>query len=182
MTVTYAPVGATKAADLLRSPPEGFRAREGVARIGQGAERWEWAALQVVTWGVKRRSGFRVRVTGRQVVPGSDTVSGSDGVEVVHPGDTAVISIGPLREPVLVVYLVDEPRRRGFGYGTLPGHPVSGEESFIVELRDDDSVWLTMRSFSRPGSRGWAVVWPLVRVAQAVFTRRYLRALAGRMR
>jgi uncharacterized protein (UPF0548 family) len=38
-----------------------------------------------------------------------------------------------------VVWTVDEPNRIGFGYGTLQGHPESGEESFVVSREDDDS-------------------------------------------
>ncbi len=32
-----------------------------------------------------------------------------------------------------VVYVVDEPERFGFAYGTLPHHVIEGEESFVVE-------------------------------------------------
>jgi uncharacterized protein (UPF0548 family) len=54
--------------------------------------------------------------------------------------------------PVLVVYVVDEPGRMGFAYGTTAEGPESGEESFILEHRDDDTVWLTIRSmFSTRG-------------------------------
>jgi uncharacterized protein (UPF0548 family) len=79
--------------------------------------------------------------------------------------------------PCRVVYVVEEPNRRGFAYGTLPGHPEQGEEAFVVELADDDSVWLTITAFSRPGSR--LVRWsgPLGRAAQSFATKRYVRAL-----
>ncbi len=60
--------------------------------------------------------------------------------------------IGPVRmtAPTRVVYVVDEPDRRGFAYGTLPGHPESGEELFLVE-RVGDETWAEVRAFSRPG-------------------------------
>ena len=35
--------------------------------------------------------------------------------------------------PCRVVYVVDEPHRFGFAYGTLPGHVEQGEERFLVE-------------------------------------------------
>ena len=59
---------------------------------------------------------------------------------------------GPLRivAPTRVVYVIDEPDRRGFAYGTLPGHPESGEEVFIVE-RQAGSTSVEVRAFSRPG-------------------------------
>jgi len=54
--------------------------------------------------------------------------------------------------PARVVYRVDEPRRFGFGYGTLPDHPERGEERFLVEWNQaDDSVWYDLLAVSRPG-------------------------------
>jgi uncharacterized protein (UPF0548 family) len=47
-----------------------------------------------------------------------------------------------------VVWVIDEPRRRGFGYGTLRRHPERGEEGFAVDWDEDDAVWLTVRVFS----------------------------------
>lgn len=112
-----------------------------------------------------------------------EVVYGAEGQAFIAPGDTALLTI-PLwafgvRAPCRVIYVIDEPKRKGFAYGTLPGHPESGEEAFIVEQTDDGSVWLTIRAFSRPSSWVWWAVYPALRIAQAVFTRRYLRALAG---
>jgi uncharacterized protein (UPF0548 family) len=54
--------------------------------------------------------------------------------------------------PARVVYRVDEPRRYGFAYGTLPDHPERGEERFLVEWsKADDSVWYDLLAVSRPG-------------------------------
>jgi uncharacterized protein (UPF0548 family) len=54
-----------------------------------------------------------------------------------------------------IIYVIDEPRRFGFAYGTLTGHAESGEERFVVEHLEDDSVWYDLRAFSRP--RYWMV-------------------------
>ena len=160
--LTYAPVGGTQNAVLVA--PSGYRASERTTRIGAGAEFWQFAVHELMTWGIKRRAGFRVPALG------------------VRPGDDVTLTFGwgvlSLHEPVRVVQVIDEPRRRGFAYGTRAGHPIRGEESFIVEHRSDDSVWLTIRSFSRPSSAGWWVLDPLLRIAQLIVTRRYLRALA----
>ena len=86
---------------------------------------------------------------------------------------------GAFRIPVRVIYVVNEPRKVGFAYGTLPGHPEDGEESWMVEQRDDGSVWITVRAFSRPANGWWWAVYPALRILQAYFTERYLRALAG---
>ena len=49
----------------------------------------------------------------------------------------------------------------------------------MLDQSEDGSVWLTIRAFSRPSSSPWWVVYPVLRIAQAVYTRRYERALAG---
>ena len=82
-----------------------------------------------------------------------------------------------VREPVEVVEVVESATRVGFSYRTLPGHPVSGEEAFIVHRNGDDVV-LTIRSLTRPApEQPWRALFPLLRVAQLVARRRYLRAL-----
>lgn len=204
--VSYAAVGATQAADLLQYPPAGFRPLVKRVRIGHGPLRWSFASQAVLSWGVQRRSGMRVVTTesprevtdqsytpvtldtnGVAVAPAEaeteEAVYGSDGTAIVAPGDTAWlhIPVGPfsVKAPARVVYVINEKRRKGFAYGTLAGHPESGEESFMVELADDGSVWFEVRAFSRPSSWFWRLGYPGLRIAQALYTRRYLRALSG---
>jgi uncharacterized protein (UPF0548 family) len=167
--VTYGAVGATRAPDLLIHPPAGYRPIERRARIGHGDARFEYACAQVLSWGVQRNSGFRVE---------------TDGAPHLEAGDTAMLVVPVLGRigvpaPVRVVYVVDEPMCQGFAYGTLPGHPESGEESFVVNQRADGSVWITVRAFSRPSSRRWWLLSPALRLMQELITRRYLRALVG---
>ncbi|MBU8820992.1 DUF1990 domain-containing protein, partial [Mycolicibacterium goodii] len=45
------------------------------------------------------------------------------------------------------------PDRCGFAYGTLHGHPVCGEEAFIVHRDRAGTVFLTLRSLTRPKYR-----------------------------
>jgi len=203
--VTYGAVGGTQTADLLRYPPKGYRPIERRVRLGHGAERFEHAWMQTLTWGIQRRSGFRVRVidappevTDASYTPVSFEPDGTpiepatlaaDGEQVFSPegepllrsGDTALLRLllWPVDVPCRVVYVVDEPARKGFAYGTLPGHPARGEESFIVEHRPDDSVWLTIRAFSRPSGWLYWLGYPISRLTQAIITRRYERALTG---
>jgi uncharacterized protein (UPF0548 family) len=49
-----------------------------------------------------------------------------------------------------VVYVIDEPERFGFAYGTLPNHIERGEERFLIERQSDDSVWYDILAFSQP--------------------------------
>lgn len=204
--VTYGAVGGTQAADLMSFPPAGFRPYEKRSRIGHGSVRWDHAWQGALTWGIQRNSGFAVREkesppevmegtytpvafdsSGTPLAPepleNDEVIYGADGLSFIAPGDTAELTLPPrffgLTFPCRVIYVIDEPNRKGFAYGTLPGHPVSGEESFIVDQTDDGSVWLTIRSFSRPSSWRWWVVYPLLRLAQAVFTRRYFRSLSA---
>jgi uncharacterized protein (UPF0548 family) len=205
--VSYAAVGATQASDLLQYPPAGYRPIERRVRVGHGDERWDYAWTQLFTWGMQRLSGMRVDVSdtpgevteltytpvgfdasGNPVEPATVDASGEalfgpDGTAFLRPGDTANLAIpfGPFRvgAPVRVVYVIDAPERKGFAYGTLPGHPESGEEAWVLDRAGDGSVWLTIRAFSRPSSSWWWVVYPVLRITQAIYTRRYERALAG---
>jgi uncharacterized protein (UPF0548 family) len=68
----------------------------------------------------------------------------------------------------------------GFAYRTLPGHPISGEEAFIVH-REGQAVVLTIRSLTRPSDEvKWRLAYPGLLLAQQFARRRYLRALRVR--
>lgn len=199
--VTYAAIGGTLAVDLLRYPPRGYRPIERAVRLGSGEERFQLASKSLMTWGVQRGSGMTVTDlldgTGQQYTglvfdadgqaernqnPKADeAIFAEDGTPYIVNGMSAHLTVkyGPfsLDAPVRVVYVVDEPGRLGFAYGTMAGHPASGEESFIVDKREDDSVWLTVRAFSRPSTWYYRLGWPLVRMQQSRITARYLRAL-----
>jgi uncharacterized protein (UPF0548 family) len=152
--------------------PAGYHRVERVAVLGRGPELFARARAATFAWGIQTGSGIRVRVV--------DEARGRP----LRAGDTVVmrVPLWPRDVPCRVVYVIDETRdiqRLGFAYGTLPGHPESGEEAFIVDQTDDGSVWLTIRAFSRPASWQWWVVYPFLRIAQAIITRRYFRALTG---
>jgi len=162
--LTYAPVGGTSPAEERWAPPAGVRAFERTVSLGHGEERWGSASAAVLTWGVKTRSGFAVRPAARVAE---------------NAGFWLIASAGPVRvrEPVRVVAVVDRPDRCGFAYGTLEGHPVSGEEAFVVHRGPDGEVWLTLRSLTTPSAGLWRAAFPALLVAQRWYRRRYLRAL-----
>lgn len=89
-----------------------------------------------------------------------------------------LVRFGPVQviAPCRIVYVVDESDRFGFGYGTLPGHPESGEESFIVE-RDGASTTFRITAFSRPADLLTRLGGPVSRHIQVRATRKYLDAL-----
>ena len=166
--LTYEPAGATSPAeDDWPTEVPGFRRFETTVVIGHGPRVWAAATEAVLRWGIKRRSGFRVSPAA-PVTPGAEyRISAGRGPLSVH-------------EPVRVVAVVDTDNRCGFAYGTLPGHPVSGEEAFVVHRDSDGTVSLTLRSLTRPAPHGpWRPAFPILLVAQRVYRRRYLRALRG---
>lgn len=163
--LTYTTVGATRPGQVVwRDHPAGFRRHESVVRIGDGPICWEDASTAVLEWVVKTRSGFTVEPPG--VAVGAD-----------RRWLTARLGPFRVREPVKVIAVVDRSDRRGFAYGTLDGHPVTGEEAFIVTRGPDGSVWLTIRSLTSPGRGAWRAAYPLALVAQRLYRRRYVRAL-----
>ncbi|QEO13156.1 DUF1990 family protein [Agromyces intestinalis] len=199
-SVTYGAIGATLDPDFLRYPPKGFRPSEDAVRIGSGAERFERAAEDLMTWGVQRGAGLEVvdvsagtgiQYTGVVYDPEGAPVSGeaprteqrysADGTPWITAGVAATLvrrgRFRAARTPVLVVYVIDEPDRVGFAYGTTGRSAESGEESFILERREDDGVWLTIRSILQGSGGAGAVAAPVVRRRRRELTRRELRAL-----
>ena len=158
LPLTYSEVGATAAGEL----PAGYGHLHTQRQIGTGRQRFEQAADAVMHWGMQRGSGLRVQA--------SSEVAAVDAVLVVR--------MGFLPAPCRVVYVIDEPDIRGFAYGTLPGHPESGEERFVVR-RDPatDAVFAEVSAFSRPATWWSKAGGPVVRMAQRVIARRYLRAV-----
>jgi uncharacterized protein (UPF0548 family) len=75
-----------------------------------------------------------------------------------------------------VVYTITEADRRGFAYGTLPGHPERGEEAFLVTITDGTDVHFRIRAFSRPATLPARLGGPLTRLAQQYATDRYVKA------
>ena len=157
LTFTYPDVGAT-AGPL----PDGYHHVHDSGRIGSGRIRFNAAGDAVLRWGMQRGVGMKVEATTVTAAPGTDMLG----------------RLGPLHVPCRVVYVVDEPDRRGFAYGTLPGHPESGEELFAVRYdRADDAVYAEIRAFSRPATWWARLGRPVVGPAQRIITQRYLRAI-----
>jgi uncharacterized protein (UPF0548 family) len=146
---TYAEVGATRHEPL----PPGYHHLRYRTRVGDD---FAAAADAVLTYRMHRASGARIESSGERAAPG------------VRVG----VSLGPMRAPCEVIWAVDEPDRAGFGYGTLPGHPESGEESFLVERDSQGQVWFSVTAFSRP--RAWyaKLAGPLVPIFQNLYARR----------
>ena len=76
-----------------------------------------------------------------------------------------------------IVAVVDEPRRFGFAYGTLPLHPESGEEAFLVDRGEDDVVRFRVVAASRPAHPLARLGAPVARRVQRRITAGYLEGL-----
>lgn len=81
-----------------------------------------------------------------------------------------------------IVYTIEEERRFGFAYGTLPAHIECGEERFSVEWLADDTVWYDLKAFSHP--RLWLVKmgYPVARRLQRRFVRESQAAMQRAVR
>ncbi|MGH3961194.1 DUF1990 family protein [Mycobacterium sp.] len=157
LPLTYPEVGATAG-----PPPPGYRHLGFATQIGAGQKRFDDAADALMHWGMQRGAGLRVIASS----------------EVVTVGAVALVGIGFLQAPCRVVYVIDEPEVRGFAYGTLPGHPESGEERFVV--RHDPvtaAVFAEVSAFSRPVTWWTRAGGPITTLAQRVIAKRYVRAV-----
>ncbi len=163
VALTYAEVGAT--AEMPVQDPgllAGYHHVHVAARIGSGRARFEQAADAVMRYGMLRGAGAHV--------PAS--------TDVAQVGTVVISRLGPISAPCRVVYTVDEPNRRGFAYGTLPGHPKSGEERFGVRFDPGSgSVYAEVSAFSRPGTWWSRLGAPVASLVQRIMTKRYLEAV-----
>jgi uncharacterized protein (UPF0548 family) len=157
LPLTYAEVGAT-AGPL----PAGYHHVQKSAVIGHGRCRFEDAAEAGMRWGMLRGAGLKVEATAKRAAVGSEVI----------------VRLGPVRAPCRVVYVVDEPDRRGFAYGTLAGHAESGEELFLVRYDPAaDAVYAQVSAFSRHATWWSRLGSPVTSLIQRIVTGRYLRSL-----
>jgi len=158
--LTYPEVGRTAGA-----LPVGYRHTIERRDLVASADAFDLIATRLLTWQMHDVAGFDVRTSHSEAVPG------------------AVVTLRRRFGPIMVtascrvVYVVDEPTRRGFAYGTLPGHPECGEEAFVIERHADDRLSASVVAFSRPSSFLARAAGPIGRRAQERATARYLFAL-----
>lgn len=126
---------------------------------------FERAAERLMAWELQR-SVFRVRASEQRVSRGAIVEMG------IGP------SFLPPRFYCRVVDVIEEADRCGFTYATLPGHPEYGVESFLLQRNGLNGARLNISAVSRPSSRLWRRLGPLLERAQHIITTRfYLRAL-----
>lgn len=155
---TYAEVGASRDREL----PSGYHHVRVRKRIGDETT-FDRAVFGLRTWAAHEGAGLRI-YPHDPVAPDATVV--------------AVTSLGfvQLVAPCRIVAVFKESDLFGFSYGTLPGHPEVGEESFVLE-RFDDATFFTVSAFSRPVDMLARLSGPIGRRVQLSVTRRYVEAL-----
>ncbi|WP_345469687.1 DUF1990 family protein [Glutamicibacter ectropisis] len=133
--------------------------------LGSGDAFWGEAAESLLRWEIKTRSGF--------------SVTPADPVQIgTRPRLNARLGPIIIDEPIEVVDTVRSATRVGYAYATRSGHPVRGEEAFIL-VRSSQHVFLEIRSLTAPSDHiGWRILYPLLLVAQKITRWRYGKALA----
>lgn len=159
-----APLGYAEVGHTARALPGGYRHLVRKTSLGAGTAAFEAAAQALLSWRMHARAGLAVTAEGP-----------------AEPGRTVLVSAGRplcLVLPCRVVAVEDGADRRGFAYGTLPGHAERGEERFVVQRGRTGRCWLEIRAFSRPVGVAAAAA-PVSLLAQKAATRRYERALVA---
>ena len=143
--------------------PPGFRHFQVETRLKR--RDFDGAARDLMGWLMHEKAGLRVHASSA----------------TAQTGTVVVMRLGPrplsLRIPCRVVEVFDEPRRKGFVYATLPGHPESGEERFVLDHNSDGDIRFTITAVSKPASLLARLGGPMSRAAQDRMTQRYLAAL-----
>lgn len=120
---------------------------------------------ELMNWVMHSRSGVRVLASA----------------PTVHTGEVVVLKLGrgpfSINAPCRILETFDEPRRKGFTYCTLPGHPESGIETFLVEVGIDGNIYFTIVAISRAATISARMGGPFTRAVQRCMTQRYARAL-----
>lgn len=162
-SLNYPGIGGTREG----TAPGGYSTVLEEVHIGTGVALYRRLADGILCWELHKRAGLRVRAEVPRAAVHTRVVSG--------------FGVGPFRlpAPCEVVWVREPstgeiPQSAGFGYGTLPGHPARGEESFeaVIDARQD--VFLRIRAFSRPANWFYATGGVVTRAAQRYVTSRYI--------
>jgi uncharacterized protein (UPF0548 family) len=169
---TYPELGESR--DGLR--PDGYGIDHHEARLGSGKDCFEAARVAMRAWRMFETPWIRLTNPQAPFQAGETLV-----VQVKHLGFYSLI-------PDRVVYIIDEPGRFGFAYGTLSGHAEQGEERFLVTYTpetggaaSEGTVRFELFAFSRPrhplARLGAPAVRQLQRAAADAYTQAMCRAV-----
>jgi uncharacterized protein (UPF0548 family) len=161
--LTYPEVGASRGS----TAPPGYRPSHARTLLGEGEETWRCAVRAVRRWAMYDMPWVDILWTDTPIEVGRVVA-----VRVRHYGFWSL-------HACRIVYVTDEPRRFGFGYGTVADHAQRGEERFTVEWGEDGRVHYELFAFSRPAAPLARLGYPLSRRLQKRFARESLLAMAA---
>jgi uncharacterized protein (UPF0548 family) len=127
--------------------------------VGEGEQAFARVREGMRDWRIHTLAGLRVESPGKPLV-----------------GQAFRAALGFFRVPCEVVWLRDENSVYGYGFGTLAGHPLSGEEAFEVRLSPGGTVRFSVRAFSRRTAWYARLGAPFVLALQDSVTDRFVRS------
>lgn len=158
---SYLDVGAT-----ATEPPAGFDVDHNRIVLGKGLADFERAKQAIREW--------KMFDLGWVNLVRSDTpieIGRNVALIVRHFGFYSMSS-------ARIVYVIDEPDRFGFAYGTLREHVETGEERFSVEFDPEtEEVWYDILAFSQPKAFFAKLGYPISRYLQRSFVRDSKKAM-----
>lgn len=161
---SYRPIGRSLQSS---EPPPAFHGLHVRRNVGVGRLRFDQVKDAIEQWAGHRRARAVLHPSKPELVAGTDVALG--------------LRVGPIWVTAVcrIVEVVDEPDRFGFAYGTLPDHPESGEESFLV-IHDaaSDQVRVQITAYSRPVALLAKLGGPFGRLFQRFMANRYVDGFA----
>lgn len=157
---SYAYIGATRD----RIEPPGFHVDHWSAPLGSGDAVFARAKEGIRQWAAHHGAGVHIQPANAEVRIGQTVAL------LVRTGGLYMLA------SCRVVWIVDEENAFGFGYGTMPGHPECGEESFVINRVGDD-VTFDINAISRARHPLAKLGGPVTRALQIQATKRYLSAM-----
>jgi uncharacterized protein (UPF0548 family) len=132
---SYPQIGATR-----DNPPAGYNIDHNRQFLGKGEADFEKAKQAISRWKMFEVPGLTLISPDTPIEPGRNVA-----LLAHHLGFWSLSSCR-------IVYVIDDPERFGFAYGTLTEHVEVGEERFTVEFNPETGeVWYDIYAFSRPG-------------------------------
>jgi uncharacterized protein (UPF0548 family) len=160
---SYPEVGATQT-----KPPAGYTVDHNRIRLGEGRETFMRASDALSKW-------RHFELGWASVMPHGSPLQ--TGMTVAVQAKTfGFWSLNACR----IVYTISDDgpiKRFGFAYGTLPDHAECGEERFMIEFLEDNSVWYDIYAFARPQKPIVKLGLPWARRLQKRFGRESLAAM-----
>jgi uncharacterized protein (UPF0548 family) len=147
--------------------PEGYTIDHNRVRIGRGLAAFDRAISDLRRWQMFNIGWLEIFPRNAPIAPHT-TVA----LLVRHFG---LWSLNACR----IVYVIEQPRRFGFAYGTLREHAEQGEERFSIEWCEDDSIYYDILAFSKPRQWQSRLARPISRVLQKRFARDSMMAIVG---